>query len=190
MSCCICYVQNDIGAGLIVVLRYPVPIFIPPIDQYSLIIVSSMLYNLDKDIIVNQPTKTKAVMNSLYFYTTKSAVCAYNASNTALWKCSPSCQSTEQFWSNRFQKEKRSSGTKWVSEWVSYITTDGQSASLSWCQAPVWGLRPDFIFIVRQLRVCWCGAPSLMRGRVCLLLCKMYNIFTFYMLSCVIYSLT
>jgi hypothetical protein len=27
-----------------------------------------------------------------------------------------------------------------IIEWVSYITTDGQSASLSWCQAPIWGL--------------------------------------------------
>jgi hypothetical protein len=26
----------------------------------------------------------------------------------------------------------------------SYVTTDGQSASLSWCQATIWGLRPDF----------------------------------------------
>jgi hypothetical protein len=26
----------------------------------------------------------------------------------------------------------------------SYITTDGQSASLSWTKAPIWGLRPDF----------------------------------------------
>jgi hypothetical protein len=25
----------------------------------------------------------------------------------------------------------------------SYVTADGQSASLSWCQAPIWGLRPD-----------------------------------------------
>jgi hypothetical protein len=25
----------------------------------------------------------------------------------------------------------------------SYVTTDSQSASLSWCQAPIWGLRPD-----------------------------------------------
>jgi hypothetical protein len=49
----------------------------------------------------------------------------------------------------------------------------------------------DQIFItVRQLRVCWCRAPSLTRGRVCLLLCTMYNIFTFYTLSCVIHSLT
>jgi hypothetical protein len=28
----------------------------------------------------------------------------------------------------------------------SYITTDGQSVSLSWCQAPIWGLRPDFYY--------------------------------------------
>jgi hypothetical protein len=26
----------------------------------------------------------------------------------------------------------------------SYVTTDGKSFSLSWCQAPIWGLRPDF----------------------------------------------
>jgi hypothetical protein len=28
----------------------------------------------------------------------------------------------------------------------SYVTTDGQSASLSWCQAPIRGLRPDFYY--------------------------------------------
>jgi hypothetical protein len=32
----------------------------------------------------------------------------------------------------------------WLLSWVeSYVTTDSQSASLSWCQAPIWGLRPD-----------------------------------------------
>jgi hypothetical protein len=25
----------------------------------------------------------------------------------------------------------------------SYVTTDGQTASVFWCQAPIWGLRPD-----------------------------------------------
>jgi hypothetical protein len=48
--------------------------------------------------------------------------------------------------------------------------TDGQSSSLSWCQAPIWEPRPIFdlfsLIIVRQLRVCWCGAPSLTRSRV------------------------
>jgi hypothetical protein len=28
----------------------------------------------------------------------------------------------------------------------SYVTTDGQPASLSWCQAPIWGLWPDFYY--------------------------------------------
>jgi hypothetical protein len=48
----------------------------------------------------------------------------------------------------------------------SCITTDGQSTNLSWNKAPILGLRPDF-FTRRQLRVCWCGAFSLTRGRVC-----------------------
>jgi hypothetical protein len=41
--------------------------------------------------------------------------------------------------------------------------TDGQSASLSWCQAPIWSPWPDFFWVWR-LRFCWCGAPSLKRG--------------------------
>jgi hypothetical protein len=53
------------------------------------------------------------------------------------------------------------------SECESYITIDGQSASLSWNKAPIWGLWPDFFITVRQLRVCWFGALSLTRGRVC-----------------------
>jgi hypothetical protein len=28
----------------------------------------------------------------------------------------------------------------------SYVTTDGQSASLSWNKAPIWGLRPDLYY--------------------------------------------
>jgi hypothetical protein len=64
-----------------------------------------------------------------------------------------------------------------------------QSANPSWNKTPIWGLRPDFI-TVRQLRVCWCEALSLTRGRVCLLpdsvssnrsLVSMYNMhFTSY----------
>jgi hypothetical protein len=42
-----------------------------------------------------------------------------------------------------------------------YITTDGQSASLSWCQAPIWGPRPDFYYCQTGV-----GRP-LWRGRVC-----------------------
>jgi hypothetical protein len=33
----------------------------------------------------------------------------------------------------------------------SYITTDGQSASLSWNKASIWGLRPD---------LCYCGTVA------------------------------
>jgi hypothetical protein len=29
---------------------------------------------------------------------------------------------------------------------MSYVTTHGQSASLSWNKAPIWGLRPDFYY--------------------------------------------
>jgi hypothetical protein len=43
----------------------------------------------------------------------------------------------------------------WLNRKPSFVTTDGQSAQ-------------DQNFItVRQLRVCWCGALSMRRGRVC-----------------------
>jgi hypothetical protein len=49
--------------------------------------------------------------------------------------------------------------------------TDGQPASLSWCQAHIWDPLTNFsllfLIIFRQLRVCWCGAPSLTRSPVC-----------------------
>jgi hypothetical protein len=32
---------------------------------------------------------------------------------------------------------------KFKSQSQNYVTTDGQSASLSWNKAPIWGLRPD-----------------------------------------------
>jgi hypothetical protein len=48
----------------------------------------------------------------------------------------------------------------------SYALTDAQSASLSWCHAPFWGQRADFIIVI-QLRVWGCGTPSLTRGWVC-----------------------
>jgi hypothetical protein len=46
----------------------------------------------------------------------------------------------------------------------SYVTTGGQSGSLSWCQAPIWGPRPDSYYCQT---VCCCWAPSLTRGRIC-----------------------
>jgi hypothetical protein len=33
-----------------------------------------------------------------------------------------------------------------ISESESYVTTDGQSVSLSWHKAPIWGLRLDFYY--------------------------------------------
>jgi hypothetical protein len=50
----------------------------------------------------------------------------------------------------------------------SYVTTDSQSASLSWNKAPIWGLRPDINYCL-TITVLFCGALSLTRGRVCLL---------------------
>jgi hypothetical protein len=56
----------------------------------------------------------------------------------------------------------------------SYVTTDGQSASLLWCQAPIWDLRPDFFFYLIVACFLMWGALSDER--------TMYNIFTFYKL--------
>jgi hypothetical protein len=42
----------------------------------------------------------------------------------------------------------------------SYVTTDGQSASLPWCQAPIWGLRPDFYYCQRVAGLLMWGALS------------------------------
>jgi hypothetical protein len=63
------------------------------------------------------------------------------------------------------------------SESESYVTTDGQSASLSWYKAPIRGLRPDFFFRLEyeiRLTVTFLfrGAPSLTRGQVCLFMCR------------------
>jgi hypothetical protein len=50
----------------------------------------------------------------------------------------------------------------------SHIATDGQSVSKSWCRAPS-GAHDHIFITVWHLRPCFCGAPSLTRGRVCLL---------------------
>jgi hypothetical protein len=41
-----------------------------------------------------------------------------------------------------------------------YVTTDSQSASLSWCQAPIWGLRPDFYYCQKVAGLLMWGALS------------------------------
>jgi hypothetical protein len=54
---------------------------------------------------------------------------------------------------------------------VHTIRSIALSASLSLCQAPIWHPQPNVIIFslttFTQLRVCWCGAPSLMRGLSC-----------------------
>lgn len=55
----------------------------------------------------------------------------------------------------------------YCSDWLqcqSYVMTDSQSTSLSWCWAPC-GAQHQIFVAVRQLRVCWCGVPSLTRER-------------------------
>jgi hypothetical protein len=42
----------------------------------------------------------------------------------------------------------------------SYVTTDGQSASLSWNKAPIWGLRPDFYYCLTLAGLLIRGALS------------------------------
>jgi hypothetical protein len=48
----------------------------------------------------------------------------------------------------------------------SYVTTDGQSAGLSLNKASIWCLRLDFYYC-QAVAICWCGALSLTRGRIC-----------------------
>jgi hypothetical protein len=42
----------------------------------------------------------------------------------------------------------------------SYVTTNGQSASLSWNEAPIWGLRPDFYYCQTVAGLLMWGALS------------------------------
>jgi hypothetical protein len=50
----------------------------------------------------------------------------------------------------------------------SELCYDRQSVgSLSWSWSVlIWGTRPDFCY-VKQLRVCWCWAPTMTKGRLC-----------------------
>jgi hypothetical protein len=52
-----------------------------------------------------------------------------------------------------------------------YFTTDCRSVNMSWYRVPLWDLRPDITscpnVAVWNLRTCFCGAPSLTRGRGC-----------------------
>jgi hypothetical protein len=41
-----------------------------------------------------------------------------------------------------------------------YVTTNGQSASLSWNKAPIWGLRPDLYYCLMVIGFLMWGALS------------------------------
>jgi hypothetical protein len=41
-----------------------------------------------------------------------------------------------------------------------YVTTDGQSASLSWNKVPIWGLRPDLYYCLKVAGLLIWGALS------------------------------
>jgi hypothetical protein len=45
------------------------------------------------------------------------------------------------------------------SESESYVTTDGQAASLSWSKAPIWGLRPDLYYLCDSYGLVLVGRP-------------------------------
>jgi hypothetical protein len=47
----------------------------------------------------------------------------------------------------------------WI-ESESYVTTDGQPASLSWNKAPIWGLRPDLFYSLTVAGLLFLGALS------------------------------
>jgi hypothetical protein len=59
---------------------------------------------------------------------------------------------------------------------------DWRLVSKSWCRA-LSGAHDHIFFTVWQLRSCFCGAPSLMRGRVCLL-------YMLLALSCAVFLVT
>jgi hypothetical protein len=58
----------------------------------------------------------------------------------------------------------------------SKLLYDWRLVSMSWYRAPLWDLRPDITscrnVAVWNLRCCFCGAPSLTRGRLCNLQCN------------------
>jgi hypothetical protein len=55
-----------------------------------------------------------------------------------------------------------------TNSWKSKSHCDWRSVSKSWCRAPS-GAHDEVFITFSQLRSCFCGAPSLTRGRICLL---------------------
>jgi hypothetical protein len=69
----------------------------------------------------------------------------------------------------------------------SYVTTDGQLASLSWCQALIWDLRPDFFLCLTIAGLLVWGALSDERKGLSFII---YNVQYIYILHVITLSLT
>jgi hypothetical protein len=63
----------------------------------------------------------------------------------------------------------RLTANKSQSQSQSYVTTDGQSASLSWNKAPIWGLRPDFHYSQTIAVFFYMGRPLWLQKNVIVL---------------------
>jgi hypothetical protein len=112
-------------------------------------------------ILTQELQQSHWITHSKYHSTTAHVKSSLHSSTAELM--TPSVQLSSNC---SLQLQLRNSTANCQSQSQSYVTTDDQSASLSWNKAPIWGLRPDVI-TVWQLRACWCGALSLTRGRVC-----------------------
>jgi hypothetical protein len=125
------------------------------------------------------------VSSTFHFF---ASACARNSRHAYI-----GCSERRLIWHSFY---RRNSGPRWLpptplqlpSKVKVKVTTNSQSASLSWCQAPIWDLTPDFYFF-KTVRVCWCGAPSLTRGRdfykvqrtICLhFMCYYMNVYRIY----------
>jgi hypothetical protein len=75
-----------------------------------------------------------------------------------------------------------------LSEWVSYVKTDCQSASLFWNKAPIWGLRPDCYYCQTIAGLLTSGALSDERTGLSF---TMHNVQSVYILHVILrYSFT
>jgi hypothetical protein len=78
-----------------------------------------------------------------------------------LWSRRCPLANTQQFnYSSISSQPSLQNLTKLIqSQSQSYVTTDGQSASLSWCQAPIWGLWPDINYCLTYTVLSFGGRP-------------------------------